>query len=118
MARFSSLLNRYVRGDTVTPVASAARSASGNSGQLEADFVAFDFLVDVTAVAGGTPSLTVSIEESSDGTTWNALVTGAAITAVGTQRLRGVVQRRFYRVVWTITGTGPSFTFSVTGDTK
>lgn len=102
----------------VNAVPSAARTTSGASDALyveNADKVSF--LVDVTAVSGTTPSMTLTVEWSHDGTTWfpadpvDSL--GAAITAAA-KRVRTLDSKgRFCRVVWEITGTTPSFTFAV-----
>jgi hypothetical protein len=75
-------------------------------------------VLEVGAVSGTTPTMTVTIEESADGATgWTA--TGLSFTQVtaanNTQVLRlaelNVVRRRFVRAVATIGGTTPSFTF-------
>jgi hypothetical protein len=76
---------------------------------------------DVTAVSGtASPTLTVIIEDSVDGVNWNTAVTLTAQTAVGRQVARlGLTAAswpfnpRRVRVRYTITGTTPSFTFSV-----
>lgn len=68
----------------------------------------------VTAVAGTTPSITVKIQDSADGTTFADILTFTAATARTSERktMTGTV-RRHIRVIWTITGTSPSFTFTV-----
>lgn len=99
--------------------ASAARTATGNSGaQTLLDKGAMlDVLVDVTAVSGTTPSMTVSVEWSQDGGTTFAQADPAdqftALTAAATKAKNFVIKGNAYRVVWTISGTTPSFTFSV-----
>ena len=103
--------------DFVTVRASAAATTTGSSTaqRLEAgDELAIE--LDVTAVSGTTPNLTLSIEWSHDGTTWfladppDAMT---AVTAVGKRVKEFDVKGGFYRVTWTITGTTPSFTFAV-----
>jgi hypothetical protein len=112
----------------------AARTASGNGDAL--DLLALSgqapmpgmppLLVvqcEVTAVAGTTPSVTVTIEDSVDGgVNWNAVIALPAQTAAGRQVARlGLAAAnwpfnpRRVRVRWTITGTTPSLTFSVKG---
>lgn len=99
-------------------VASAARTASGSSSAIIVNGAEkVNLLVDVTVVSGTTPSLTLSVEWSHDGTTWFPAATpdtlGAAITAV-TKRVHVLdIKAPFCRVVWAITGTTPSFTFAV-----
>lgn len=84
--------------------------AAGNSG-----VVAF---VIVTAVSGTTPSMTVKLQSSLDNT--NFADTGfasAAITAVGAYRIcipaGSLAEGEILQAVSTITGTTPSFTYSI-----
>lgn len=119
MPRWLAALNRYARGDAVTPVASAARTTSGNSGALDASSTpGLSLLLDVSAASGTTPTLNVTIEESDDGTTWRTVAAFAQKTAVSAERKSFAIASDFYRVAWVIGGTTPSFTFSVTGSTK
>lgn len=75
-------------------------------------------LLEVGAVTGTTPSMTVKIQESDDNSTF-ADVTGATFTAVtaanNSQILRltelNVTRKRYVRAVATISGTTPNFTF-------
>lgn len=81
---------------------------------------------DVTAVTGTTPNLVVVIEDSIDGVNWNTIATFVAQTAVNRQVIVCGIRGDAYpagfrwpfnptkvRARWTITGTTPSFTFSV-----
>lgn len=106
-------------GNDPTVVAgSAARTVTGNSGSQtlldEGELLAV--LLDVTAVSGTTPSMTVSVEWSQDGGTTFAQSDPAdaltAITAAAQKVKSFVIKAPHYRLVWTITGTTPSFTFS------
>lgn len=103
-------------GWTDTLVASAARTASGNSGLIAGYGPAKSLRVqlDVTAVSGTSPSATVLVEDTLDGTTYNTIGTFAAKTAAGREviNITGLFSDNI-RVTWTITGTTPSFTFSV-----
>lgn len=85
------------------PVDNGASSAAGGAGYLQ-----------VSTASGTSPSLTVSIEHSADNLTYVALMTFAAATTRGAQRLRvsGTVNR-YVRAAWTVGGTSPSFTFAV-----
>src|SRR5262245_10863201 len=102
-------------------VASAARTASGNAGPFAPAEAGQNLavVVDTTAVSGTSPSMTPSVEWSQDGgATWaQADVADAfnAITAVGTKARVFAVKGQNFRIVWVITGTTPSFTFSVRG---
>jgi hypothetical protein len=109
---------------------SSARTASGtgttftnhNGGSVS-------FWLNVTAVLGTTPSMTVRLQWSPDnGTTWLDMDTTnlqtASITATGNftlsvgpslpvtaNRSANQIAPRLMRLAWTITGTTPSFTF-------
>jgi hypothetical protein len=102
-----------------TIVGSAARTASGNSGALAAFGGEYLNLgVHVTAVSGTTPSMTLTLRWSHDGVNFGDPDSGpqtfAAITAAKETYQRVNVLAPFLRIDWAITGTTPSFTFSVT----
>lgn len=98
-------------------VSSAARTASGDSGQLSGWGVPSVARVqlDVTAAAGTSPTLDVVVEDTLDGTNWNVVGTFAQKTAAGREviNLSTPFADRL-RVRWTVAGTAPSFTFSAT----
>lgn len=99
-----------------TVVASAARTTTGStaaiSGYGGADTLRVQ--LNVTAASGTTPSLTVLVEDTLDGTNWNTIGTFAAKTAAGREVINVTVPfADRLRVSWTITGTTPSFTFDV-----
>lgn len=102
-----------------TLVPSAARTASGSaeSGDDWGEIDRVRAQLDVTAASGTTPNLTVFVESTLDGTNWDVLPGGtfAAKTAAGREviNLTSPVIARRLRVRWVITGTTPSFTFSV-----
>lgn len=102
-------------------VASAARTATGSSGAFSVghqDFISL--MLDVTAVSGTSPSLTLSVEWSPDATNWftaDPVDTFTAVTATGKKVKVFQVKGTTARVTWTISGTTPSFTFSVTAVT-
>jgi len=104
-------------GDAVIVVASAARTTTGNSAALVCEKgLNLNLLVEVTAASGTTPSLALTVEWSMDGTNFGALDTAPdGFTAITAATVRVVkqfpVRAPFFRVVWTITGTTPSFTF-------
>lgn len=101
-----------------TPVASAARTATGDSGSLGPNYGSASTLraqLNVTAASGTSPTLNVLIEDSVDeGATWNTVGTFAQRTAAGREVLNitGLFGDTL-RVSWTIGGTTPSFTFAV-----
>lgn len=68
----------------------------------------------VTSVAGTTPSMTTTVEHSSNGSTWSTLATFTAATSAGSQVLSGTgTVNRYVRVKYTLSGTTPSFTAQV-----
>ncbi len=97
-------------------VASAAQTANGQTADLDGYGGASTLRcqLDVTAVSGTTPSLTVFIEDTLDGVNWNQVGAFAAKTAVGREVINVTTPfAKRLRVRWAITGTTPSFTFSV-----
>lgn len=104
-------------GQRETPVASAARTASGDSGAQYGYGPAGTIRaqLNVTAASGTSPTLDVVIEDTLDGSTnWNVVGTFAQKTATGREVID--ITTPFsdqLRVRWTIGGTTPSFTFAV-----
>jgi hypothetical protein len=101
-----------------TLVASAAQTATGNSGPLALnDASVLDLEVNVSAVSGTTPSMTLAVQWSNDGVNFGSPDGGgdtfAAVTAAGTVAKQLTVKGLWAQIGWTITGTTPSFTFSV-----
>lgn len=104
----------------LTIVPSAAQTASGNQAtpldvsQMSELAV---FLV-VGAASGTSPSLTVTIQDSPDGTNWAdaysfpAVASAPSVLRAGWQDLK-MSLGRYLRAKWQISGTSPSFTFSV-----
>jgi hypothetical protein len=101
------------------PAASAARVASGTGDTYEmGELSTLRLKLDVTVVAGtGGPTLDVIVETSPDGVNeWQTVATFAQKSGVSNERNVFPGCDRFVRAKWTITGTNPSFTFSVTGE--
>lgn len=97
--------------------APAAQTATGNIAGIEVgDRGVARLFLDVTAVSGTTPSMTVSVDTSHDNSTWVAVAAFAAKTAVSNERKIFAGLNKWVRLSWTISGTTPSFTFTVTGD--
>ncbi len=97
-------------------VTSAARTTTGQGSAVSTNVDQAQVAkLDVTAASGTTPNLTVVIEESANGSTgWATHSSFAAKTGTGSQVIE--LRKRsqpFMRASWTITGTTPSFTFSV-----
>lgn len=104
-------------GDTVTLASSAARTSSGSGSSVStADFHTLRLTLAVAAASGTTPSLSVTVETSGDGSTWYSVGAFAAKTAAATERKSFSGLDRYVRASWAVSGTTPSFTFSVTGE--
>lgn len=106
----------YVHTETFPAVASAARTATGSSPAVEVGALAAlrGLLLDITAASGTSPTITVAVETSSDSATWYTVGSFAQRTGVASERKSFSGLDRFVRLTWTIGGTTPSFTFSVT----
>jgi hypothetical protein len=88
-----------------TGVDNAASTANGGVGQLH-----------TTAIAGAAPSVVWKIQHSTDNSTWADLVTFAASTAAGFERIEvaaGVTVNRYLRAIRTFGGTTTSITSAV-----
>jgi len=92
-----------------------AETASGNGTQVDngaATTGGAAGYLHVTAISG-TPTITVKVQHSSDGTTWADLITFTAVTAANASQrvaVAGTVNR-YTRALWTISGGSPSATF-------
>jgi hypothetical protein len=101
---------------TVEFVPSLARTTSGTGPAVDGLAVQSTLRIqlDVTAASGTGPTLDVVIEDTIDGTNWNTIAVMSQKTAPSrevvdvTSPFTGTVRAR-----WTISGTTPSFTFSV-----
>lgn len=125
-------VNGTVRGTPVILKASGAETAStvGAAVATGPDSGSLYVEVNVTAASGTTPTLTVKIEGSLDGTNWFTLgvigANGYNVGAVGVTAptnftttagpIRAIYDAPTYvRYNSTVGGTTPSFTYSVTG---
>lgn len=103
-------------GALYTFAPSAARTANGNSDVEQFAGEAMAVTLDVTAASGTTPSLTVVVEDApTQNGPWTQLAAFAAQTAIGTnvQRITNSAIHSYVRARWTVSGTTPSFTFSL-----
>lgn len=101
---------------TVELASSLARTASGSSAAAGGmtSRTTLRVQLNVTAASGTSPSLTVVLEDTVDGTNWNTIGTFAAKTAAGREVINVTAPfTETVRATWTITGTTPSFTFSI-----
>jgi hypothetical protein len=132
--QFNGTTFERVRGNITdtTAVASAARTATGNSSDLtNYNARGVTAFVNVTAASGTSPTLLVTLQgkDPVSGTYYTLVAQAATLTAAGTAVLTcypgasggpaspsatsGMPLPRVWRVLWTVTGTTPSFTFSV-----
>jgi hypothetical protein len=101
-------------------VGSAARTTTGNSGTVTqaAPNNNAVFEMNVTAVSGTNPTLDLVFQESPDnGTTWVDEWHWERVTATGVYYTPNLtINTTKFRFVWTIGGTTPSFTFSISSN--
>lgn len=95
-----------------------ARTTNGDSGPLTAPLGRFlNILCNVQAAGGTTPSLALEVQWWDEaGGAWataDPVDTFTAITTAASKVKQFVVKAVTYRVVWTITGTTPTFTFGL-----
>lgn len=107
--------------------AAAARTATANGTGLDltatvsAQHKPFNYvrefkaIVSCGTVSGTTPTLDLKVQDSDDDSTYADIsgATFAQLTAAGREEIHFRTNKRYVRVVATIGGTTPSFTFSV-----
>lgn len=122
MPRYSSTRNQMVRGDDVTLLASAARTAGATGSSVPCDeYTEAILTLAVTAVTGTNPTLDVNVETSYDGTNWvtAAAFTQATIVGTETKAFSGLGRLVRAKAPNAPGGTGtPTFTYSVSGYLK
>lgn len=121
MARFSTLLEQWVRGEDLTLHASAAETSTINGAvQNSEEASSLDLFLDVTAVSGSSPTLDVKIQTRDGASDSWVDVTPAFTQATGvtSERKRITGLGKQIRFVAAIGGSSPSFTFSLTGVSK
>jgi hypothetical protein len=99
----------------------AARTATGNGTGIDVQTMDGDLylILDSAAGSGTTPTLDIKLQSSDTSGGTYTDITGATFTQVtGTASQQSITiskdeVRRWIRVVYTISGTTPSFTFSV-----
>jgi len=93
-------------------------TASGNSADIDVSTIsALEIELKVTAVSGTSPTLSVYIEGKFEVTgDYKPLVYQEGITATGIWYFTiNPINFRYIRVRWVVSGTSPSFTFTVAG---
>jgi hypothetical protein len=98
-----------------------AAESTSNAGSTSLDNAAASTkggsaVINVQAASGTTPSLTVKLQHSTDNSTWSD-VSGGSFGALNTVSAKFIeftgTVNRYLRIVSTITGTTPSFTYNV-----
>lgn len=95
-----------------------AETVSGQSGAIATfNAEAVGLYIDVSAVSGGTPTLDLKIQDSTDGINWYDVpnLASTQISTVSTQVVRPTIGQKLgrkMRLVWTLGGSTPSFTFT------
>jgi hypothetical protein len=98
-ARYDRCKVLHALGSTVTSPGSGVNNGGATTGGGMAYLI-------VTAITGTTPELTVTVEDSADGSTYATLLAMTAISAVGSEaKAKTGTIRQYLRVTWTLTGT-------------
>ena len=117
-----SSLNVHSNNPMIEVLAPAAQTATANGAAVDMQTYIgqVKFILSSTAGTGTTPTLDVKLQDSANGTTGWADITGAAFTqvtdAADANEAIGVAidgAERYVRAVVTISGTTPSFTCGV-----
>ena len=113
---YSTKSGRWANTVDLMLAASAARTANGNGNVAEpGDRGVARLTLNITAASGTSPTLNVTVQTSHDGVTWRSAGSFTQATGVSVQRATFNIDR-FVRATWTVGGTTPSFTFSLTGE--
>jgi len=102
--------------ETRKVAASAAKTSSGATAGVAVSSATTTLGVDVTAFAGTSPTVNFAVEWSFDNVNWGAgesPITFAQMTGAKSSHVTVQTRAPFVRLVWTIGGTTPSFTFAV-----
>lgn len=107
----------FIAGErrVVNPSTAVTGAGTGTAVTPTEEFQTARLTVDVTAVGGTTPSLVVTLQTSRDKTTWSDVGSFPAATGVGQVHKSFSGLDRYCRVTWTLGGTAPTATFSVSG---
>ncbi len=110
-------INPYL---TTVLLASGSRTASGEGSSTDLENTReLIVTLDVSAASGTSPTLDVKIQHSPDGVKWSDLGTAFAQKTGVAREVKVFTQyHRYVKVVYTIAGTSPSFTFSVEATAK
>lgn len=118
---FTTAQNQFTKGADLTVLASGAVTASGQSAAVDVGGAGtLRAQVQVSAVSGTTPSITVTIQTSHDAGVTDAWRTAGAaytaLTAVANSPYQCFVVDRYVRVSYVVSGTTPSLTTTVVAE--
>lgn len=118
---FTTSQNVVTRGSDVTVLASGAITTTGQSAAVDVGGAGtLRAQVQVSAVSGTTPSITVTIQTSHDAGATDAWRTAgaaySALTAVSNSPWQCFAVDRYVRVSYTVSGTAPSLTTAVVAE--
>ena len=119
-------VNQAIKQRRVNPnltselLASGVRTVSGEGASLDlGNTRELIVTLDVSAASGTSPTLDVKLQHSPDGSIWSDLGTAFAQKTGVAREVKVFTQyHRYVKVVYTIAGTTPSFTFSVEATAK
>lgn len=109
-------LSREFRAYASVTLESATLTATREGETVDLMRAGLALTLAVTAASGTNPTLDVALQTSHDGATWTTVASFARATGATSERKRFAGLDRYVRVVSTLGGTAPSFTFSVTGE--
>lgn len=118
---FTTSQNQLSRGNDVTVLASGAVTASGQSSAIDVSGAGtLRCQVQVSAVSGTSPSITVTVQTSHDAGATDAWRTAgsafSALTSASNSPWQSFAVDRYVRVSYTVSGTTPSLTTTVVGE--
>lgn len=117
---YTNSQNQYSRGLDETILASGALTVTGTSAAVETNAGTLRVQVQVSAVSGTSPNLTVTVQTSHDAAATDPWRTAgaafAALTGVSNSPYQCMVVDRFVRLSYAITGTTPSLTTAVVAE--
>jgi hypothetical protein len=112
----SDIQQANIPASTVTLLASAARTTTASAAAVTGFAAARQLVLQlqVTAASGTAPTLDVVVQDTVDGTNYATIATFAQTAVVSKEVIRLATPfTDSLRVVYTIGGVTPSFTFSV-----
>ncbi len=113
-------INGVLTANALHPTAARTATTNGSAVDVRSQKGIAAIILDSAAGTGTTPTMDVKIQDSANGSTGWADISGATfaqVTTTASQQKIGVdldASRGYIRAVATIAGTTPSFTFSVT----